>query len=234
MPIAWRLSPAYLAPGLPAPVLPGRVDRSPRERPSRIGRGAARAEHLRLRYNSPRSQNRRKSRQKLNCAQRRPASQTRRGPWLPPALGSKGDRPTCPRITRSFAGWRGCGPDDAGRRPLVRWLRFRRTSALPAARRRRDVHPSQREAPPQQLPGPLRPVRRRPGRGSHLHLLGEGRGRRAHQQLARPSGHAGYADGLSRARCAAGRCTSSRSRWAGRLADRPAGDGDHGLPVCRR
>ena len=42
---------------------------------------------------------------------------------------------------------------------------------MPAARRRRHVHPAQPGPAAQQLPRPLGPVRRRARRGPHLHLL---------------------------------------------------------------
>ena len=74
---------------------------------------------------------------------------------------------------------------------------------------------ARRRQAPQQLLGPLRPGRRRPGRGPHVHLLGNRRARRAEQQLARPRRDARRdARRCTTARCAAARCTSSRSRWA--------------------
>ena len=51
------------------------------------------------------------------------------------------------------------------------------------ARRRRHLHPAQPGHQAQLVPLRLRPQRRRPGRGPHLHLLGRREGRRSHQQL---------------------------------------------------
>ena len=51
------------------------------------------------------------------------------------------------------------------------------------------------ELRPGQLPRALRPVRRRPRRGPHLHLLGRPRRRRTHQPLARAARHARRAGG---------------------------------------
>ena len=66
----------------------------------------------------------------------------------------------------------------------------------------------------------VRPDRRRPGRGPHLHLLARRGGRRRHEQLDGPGRDEGDHDrALPRARCAAGRCTSSRSAWVRSTAE---------------
>ena len=63
----------------------------------------------------------------------------------------------------------------AGRRPLVRRVRRRARAPVQAAGRRRHVHRARPGEAPRLLLGPLRPERRRPGRGPHLHLLGRAR-----------------------------------------------------------
>ncbi len=71
----------------------------------------------------------------------------------------------------------------AGRRPLVRRFRRRARTPLQAARRGGHLHgPRPREAP-RLLLGPLRPERRRPGGGPHVHLFRARGRRRPHQQL---------------------------------------------------
>ena len=81
---------------------------------------------------------------------------------------------------------------DRGR--LVRRVGRGVRPALPATRGQRHLHPAVRGQAPEQLLGPLRPGRRGPGRGPHLHLLHQGGRRRAHQQLAGPRRDAGRAD----------------------------------------
>ena len=83
-------------------------------------------------------------------------------------------------------GRRGRGADHTRPHRVVRRLGRRVRPALPGAGRRRDVHPAVRRQAAQQLLGALRPRRRGPRRGPHLHLLGEGDRRRPDQQLARP------------------------------------------------
>ena len=87
----------------------------------------------------------------------------------------------------------GGGP-PARRRLLVRRLRRGVRAPVPAARRRRHLHQARRGQAPEQLLGPLRPGRRRPRRGPHLHLLRERGRRRPDQQLARPGRDARRAD----------------------------------------
>ena len=58
---------------------------------------------------------------------------------------------------------------------LVRRLRRGVRPAVPAARRRRHLHQARRRQAPEQLLGPLRPGRRRPRRGPHVHLLASAR-----------------------------------------------------------
>ena len=71
------------------------------------------------------------------------------------------------------------------------------------------------ELRPELLLGPLRPGRRRARRGPHVHLQRARGRRRPDQQLARPRRDARRAArALHRARCAAARSTSCRSRWA--------------------
>ena len=65
--------------------------------------------------------------------------------------------------------WAAIFQPDARR--VVRRLRRGVRPPVPAARRRRHVRAPRRRQAAQQLPRPLRPRRRRPGRGPHLHLL---------------------------------------------------------------
>ena len=98
---------------------------------------------------------------------------------------------------------------------LVRRLRRGVRAPAYADGRRRHVHPAQPEKRPELLPGALRPRRRRPRRGPHLHLLRARGGRRPDQQLGRAGRDEGdAAAACSTAACAAAPCTSSRSPWA--------------------
>ena len=105
--------------------------------------------------------------------------------------------------------------DRARRGPLVRRLGGGVRPPLPGAGRQGHVREALRRQAAQLLPGALRPRRRRPGRGPHLHLLREGGRRRPHQQLARSRRDArGPRASSSGARCGGGPCTWCRSRWA--------------------
>ena len=94
------------------------------------------------------------------------------------------------------------------------------------------AHAAQSRPAAGQLPAPLRPVGRRPGGGPHVHLLGEGRGRRPDQQLDRPGADA---RDLRRAvRRLHGRPDHVRGavlHGPARLGDLPARRGDHRLAV---
>ena len=84
-----------------------------------------------------------------------------------------------------------------------------------AAGRGRHVHRARPGQAARLVLGPLRPERRRPGRGPHLHLLRARGRRRPHQQLEGPRRDAHQARrAVPRARCAAARCTWCRSAWA--------------------
>ena len=99
--------------------------------------------------------------------------------------------------------------------PLVR--RVRRGVRPRSARSWSTRAPSSacRGQAPELLPRPLRPRRRRPRRGPHLHLLRARGGRRPDQQLDGARRDARDArTSCSTAACAAARCTSCRSRWA--------------------
>ena len=67
--------------------------------------------------------------------------------------------------------------------PLGRRVRRGVGPADDPARRRRHLHPAQPRQEAEQLLRGLRPQRRRPGRGPHLHLLRGREGRRLHEQL---------------------------------------------------
>ena len=89
-----------------------------------------------------------------------------------------------PPATRRCSGRR-AGPRvfQPDRRRVVRRLRRGTTASAGPGRRRHLRAPGRRQAP-EQLPRAVRPGRRGPRRGPHVHLLGGDR-RRAHQQLAR-------------------------------------------------
>ena len=91
-----------------------------------------------------------------------------------------------PRTQSSSTGWGDRRADPARRHPLVRRLRRGVRRPRPGPGRRRHLRAPLRRQAPELLPRPLRPRRRGPGRGPHLHLLREGGGRRPDQQLARP------------------------------------------------
>ena len=114
----------------------------------------------------------------------------------------------------------GGGADPARRRALVRRQRGGVRRAWRGCSSRRGRSSASRRQAPELLPGAVGPVRRRPRRGPHVHLLRARGGRRADQQLDRPGRDARDARRTcSRAACAAARCTSCRSRW-GRWARR--------------
>ena len=75
--------------------------------------------------------------------------------------------------------------DRAGVDPLVRRLGGGVRPPLPGAGRQRHLREALGREAAEFLPGPLRPGRRRQGRGPNLHLLGARGRRRADQQLAR-------------------------------------------------
>ena len=83
-----------------------------------------------------------------------------------------------------------CEPES---RPLVRRLRLRVRAPGEAAGRHGHLHRPRPRQAARLLLGPLRPERRRPGRGPHLHLLRARDRRRPHQQLEGPRRDAGQA-----------------------------------------
>ena len=125
--------------------------------------------------------------------------------------------------------------DPARRHPLVRRLGRGVRLPRPDPDRRRDLRAPLRRQAPELLPGPLRPRRRRPGRGPHLHLLRARGGRRPDQQLARAGGDAGDADGPLRGLHEGPHdVRGALLDGPARLADRPHRRPAHRLPLRRR
>ena len=126
------------------------------------------------------------------------------------------------------------GPHGAAERPLVRRLRRRVRGPLSRARRGRHLHRARPCEAAQQLPGALRPQRRRACRGPHLHLLARPHGRRAHQQLARPRRDAGHAHrAVPRLHARPHDVRHPLLDGTHRLAHQPAWRADHRLALRR-
>ena len=132
-------------------------------------------------------------------------------------------------------GGRGRRPDGAGPGRVVRRVGRGVRPAVPAAGGQRHLHPAVRRQAAQQLLGPLRPRRRGPGGGPHLHLLDPRVRRRADQQLAGSRRDAGAPD-RSFQGFHAGPHHVRRALLDGPagLVHRPHRGGDHRLGLCGR
>ena len=108
-------------------------------------------------------------------------------------------------------------------------------SAQRARRRAARSRTLDRGQAAEQLLGALRPRRRRPGRGPHVHLLASARRRRPDQQLARPGRDARRADASSTGRDAGPHdVRGAVLDGPARLADRPHRRAAHRLRLRRR
>ncbi len=177
-------------------------------RPRRRGAGHAPAARLRGRHGHP--------------GVRRPTAATPEptdvGGPITATASHRRERPRRPRTRRAARTGSTrppalCEPD---RRRLVRRLRrgvrppLRSCSSTAARSSALD-----RGQAAQQLPRPVRPRRRRPGRGPHLHLLRPTRSTPAPPTTgATPAEMKDELLGLFRGACGAARCTWCRSRWA--------------------
>ena len=144
----------------------------------------------------------------------------------PMALGATSDPPAYrpPSQARSAGSRDMAALTEAEDVVLVRRQRRRVRPAVRPAGRRRHPHQARSRSGVRTAFWPVQqPERRRPRRGPHLHLLRARGRRRPDQQLDGAGGDARHAadrpaDGtpalFKRLRCAGGRCTWCRSRWA--------------------